>query len=472
MSEPMPAIPKSRPLRRRLAASAFAPVDIAPLVWFRVAFGLLMVWEAWRYLSKGRVQEYYIDTVFQFKYYGFSWVQPWPGWGMHAHFVLIGLAGLGVALGWRYRFSALVLFLGFTYAYLLDQARHLNHHYLVCLFAFLLIFVPSHRALSLDALRRPALRSGEAPAWSLWLLRGQIALVYFFAGVAKLNGDWLAAEPLRDWLSRRTGHPLLGPWLAEPWTPWFFSYAGLLFDLLVAPMLFWHRTRLLAFLSAAGFNLINWQLFNIGIFPWLALGATLLLFLPRLPRPFPSLWGKGAPTKPPGRRHRRIVLAFVVGYLAFQILFPLRHWLYPGDVAWTEEGHRFAWRMKLRSKSGDLSLLVRDPAPGESWTVSPFQYLTRTQYRKATTRPDMILQLCHRVVADLEAHGYRNLEIYAISAVSLNGRPRRPLIDPDVDLAKEPRTLLPASWITSFPGGPPGRPSASVPPQDEEGEVE
>ncbi len=467
--------PATRSLRQRLAEAAFAPVDIAHLVWFRVAFGLLMVREAWCYLSTGRVGGYDLDPVSPFKYFGFSWVQPWPGWGMHLHFILAGLAGFGVALGWRYRCSAIVLFLAFAYVFLLDQARYLNHHYLVCLFAFLLIFVPAHRACSLDARRRPDLRSGEAPAWSLWLLQAQIVIVYFFAGVAKINPDWLAGEPMRVWLLRRSDYALVGQWFAEPWPPFLFSYAGLLFDLLVGPMLLWRRTRWLAFLSATAFNLTNCWLFTIGIFPWLALAATILLFQPRLPRPFPTLW---RPLDRPvangvlDRGRRRMVLVLVTCYVAFQILFPLRHWLYPGDAAWTDEGHRFSWRMMLRSKSGNLSLLVHDPASGESWTVSPLQYLTDVQYRKAAARPDMILQLCHHVVADLEAYGYRNLEIYAIGAVSLNGRPRRPLVDPEVDLAKEPRTLLPASWIAPFPGGPPGRQPASVPTQGEEGEVE
>lgn len=33
-----------------------------------------------------------------------------------------------------------------------------------------------------------------------------------------------------------------------------------------------------------------------------------------------------------------------------QILYPLRHHLYPGDVTWNELGHRYSWRMKLRDK--------------------------------------------------------------------------------------------------------------------------
>ena len=37
----------------------------------------------------------------------------------------------------------------------------------------------------------------------------------------------------------------------------------------------------------------------------------------------------------------------VVLFLGIQFLLPLRHLLYPGNVNWTEEGFRFAWRVML-----------------------------------------------------------------------------------------------------------------------------
>ena len=43
---------------------------------------------------------------------------------------------------------------------------------------------------------------------------------------------------------------------------------------------------------------------------------------------------------------------------------PLRHFLYPGDPSWTEEGHNLAWHMRLRSKSGTIALFASDPRSG------------------------------------------------------------------------------------------------------------
>jgi len=59
----------------------------------------------------------------------------------------------------------------------------------------------------------------------------------------------------------------------------------------------------------------------------------------------------------------------------------------------------------------------------------------------------MILQLCHHIAEDLRPNGYPKIQVRARASVSLNGRTEQLLIDPDVDLAAEPRTLWPARWI-------------------------
>src|SRR5687767_8367684 len=59
----------------------FSPVDISFLVVFRVAFGAIMLWHVERYFSKGEIESFYIAPKFHFTYWGFEWVQPWPGVG-------------------------------------------------------------------------------------------------------------------------------------------------------------------------------------------------------------------------------------------------------------------------------------------------------------------------------------------------------------------------------------------------------
>ncbi len=246
-----------------------------------------MLWEVYRYFSYGWISRYFVEPAVTFTYYGFSWVKPWPGRGMYIHFVVLGLAAAFVMVGFLYRIAAPVFFLAFTYSFLLDQTRYLNHLYLVCLVGFLMCFLPAERAFSVDALLRPKIHTDVVPAWTLWLLRAQVGIPYFFGGIAKLNRDWvLGGEPMRTWLRPLTKMPALGHIFASERVVYSFVIGGLLLDLLVVPLLLWRRTRPFALAAAILFNLINAVIFDIGIFPWLMLGALLIFFSPDLVRRF------------------------------------------------------------------------------------------------------------------------------------------------------------------------------------------
>jgi hypothetical protein len=435
---------------RRTIERLFEPVDIAPLVFFRVAFGLVMLWEVWRYFHYDRIARYYIEPSFYFHYFGFEWLRPLPGDGMFWLFHGIGFLSVLIALGAFYRVSMLVFWLCFTYVFLLDKAQYLNHFYLISLISFLMIFIPAHRALSVDALLRPSIRSQVAPAWALWLLRGQMAVVYFFGGVAKINPDWLAGEPLRQWLADVTDFPLIGHLFTEAWMVYLFSYGGLLLDLLIVPFLLWPRTRIPALLLATAFHLTNARLFNIGIFPWFAIVATLLFMPPHWFRPPPlaRLWRKpeGATLAPVGTRARRLMLAGLAAWFAVQIALPLRHWLYPGDPSWTEEGHTLAWHMRLRTKNGDIAFFAGDPESGAMWPVAAQDYLSTRQFEQMKDNPDMILRFAH-YLADELGDEHPNVHIHAWAMMSLNSRAAQLLIDPTANLARESDNLLASDWI-------------------------
>jgi hypothetical protein len=426
-------------------------VDIASLAVFRVAFGAFMVLEVVRYFRHGWIESYYITPEFHFTYFGFGWVRPWPGVGMYVHFAGLGLAALGITLGLFYRLSATLFFLGFAHVFLLDQAFYLNHFYLIALLALLLVFVPAHRAVSLDARRHPALRSDWAPGWALWLLRAQVGIPYFYGGIAKINGDWLRGEPISSWLLDRTDFPILGSWFAHEWVGLAFAYGGLLLDLLIVPLLLWPRSRPWAFGFGVLFHGLNARLFNIGIFPWLMMAATLIFFEPDWPRRVGLLPSVRKPTPdettPPSPARARLIVSAVLAYLAVQVLLPLRHLAYRGDVTWSEEGHHFSWRMKLRDKEATVRFLVRDRDTGKSWTVRPREHLSRRQANKMAGHPDMILQFAHYLAERGRRSGSPHLEVRAVTSASVNGREEQRLVDPGVDLAAQPRTWRPASWI-------------------------
>jgi vitamin K-dependent gamma-carboxylase len=460
-------------LLTRLPTRAFAAIDNASLIFFRIAFGLLMVWEVFRYLDDDWISRYWIKPQFLFKYYGFSWVQPWPGNGMYIHWAVLALLAFFIATGFLYRLSAALFFLGFTYCFLLDQAIYLNHFYLVCLLSFLLIFVPANRAVSLDAWLWPRIRSEVTPAWALWLPRAQMAIVYFFGGIAKLSPDWLRGEPMRAWMADRSDFRLIGPYFTEEWAVFAGSYGSLLLDLFIAPALLWRRTRLAAFGIVMLFHLSNAQLFSIGVFPWLGIAATTLFLSPNWPRLFSifrrtrkSSFLETAPL--PG--HPRLVLSLVSIYLLIQILVPLRHLLYPGRVDWTYEGHRFSWRMKLIDRDARAQFYVINPNNGQTLEVDPDAILSPHQTWKMAARPDMILQFAHYLARTIPFYGTKPLRVEARVLVSLNGRKPALLVDQNVDLAAQPRTLKHVSWLLPITEPLPTRPAGNRATETEENE--
>jgi hypothetical protein len=365
---------------------------------------------------------------------------------------LLGVLAVFIALGIFYRASMVLFALGFSFIFLLEQGRYLNHFYLVTLLSWIMVFIPAHRSASFDAWRRPALASEYAPTWALWLLRAQIGIAYFYGGVAKLNADWLSGAPARVLMAERADLERLGPILNHEVSLWVIAYGGLLLDLCVVPLLLWRRTRLVAYCFAVAFHLMNATIFTIGIFPWFMIAATLLFFDPDWPRarifrPLEAKDPAAAGFRPAPPRLQRVATVALLAYMAFQLTFPLRHYLYPGDVNWTEEGHRFSWHMILRRKSATATFVVSDPDTGESWMVDPDVPLQEWQWRKMATTPDMALQFAKFLAEEKRREGHARVEVRAHINASLNGRPMQPLIDPTVDLAAQPRNLFPAPWI-------------------------
>lgn len=478
LTDTMPT-PVSVPTRlTKLRQSAFAPIDIAWLVVFRIVFGLALLREIGGAIAGGRVTRNFIEPDFYFTYQGFTWLEPLPAAGMYFLHWGLCICAMFIVLGLFYRMSLLLFLIGFGYIFLLDQTHYLNHHYLVLLFCFLMVFLPANRAWSDDVLIWPRIRSSTVPSWTLWLLQAQIGIVYFYAAIAKINVDWLLrGEPIRTWMARRSDLSLVG-FLNEEIVIYTIAWGGFLFDLLIIPMLLWRRTRAVAFIASIGFHMSNFYLFNIGIFPWMMLGATTIFFAPDWPRRFgkylpahlvgrirkekPRPKGKREAERLPNghgenravRRRQTICLGLIGGYLLVQVLLPVRHHLYPGDVAWTEEGHMFSWRMLLRTKHAHATFLVRafDPQSGEWIEGLPEEFrLTETQGRKMWGRPDRIVAAAHGIADVLGEKGFEEIEVKARVDISLNAGPYSPLIDPEVNLVEVKRNIWPSEWILPRP---------------------
>lgn len=443
-------------------AAALRPVDAASAAAFRVLFGVLVAVASARTLANGWVEPLYLEPEHHFTYPGFDWVHPWPGIGMHLHLAALSALGVAIALGWRYRLCLALFLAGFTYVELLDRTFYLNHYYWISVAALTMLALPLHRAWSLDARRRPELASAVVPAWTVWTLRGLVGMVYVFAGIAKLNPDWLLrAEPLAIWLPTDAGMPVVGPLLAFPETAFALSWVTVAFELSIVPLLLIRRTRLAAYAVAVAFHVGTWLVLpEIGMFPWLMIGGALVFLAPDWPHAALGrarrLAGRPARRRPAARRGvprshgriERLAPAAICAIALVQLVLPFRHLLYPGDVRWTEEGYRFSWRVMLTEKVGHAEFEVTEPASGRRWRVDPGDYLTAPQERAMAVQPDMILDTAHIIRDDFAARGMAGVEVRADVEVSMHGRAARPLVDARVDLARVSAGIGPKPWVT------------------------
>jgi len=460
-------------LGAQVLAALLSPVDAAWLAAFRGVFGLLMCVSMLRFIAYGWIDRFFVEPRFHFKYWGFAWVHELSGSGMHALFWGMAALALALALGFMYRLSALGLSIGLSYIQLIDVTTYLNHYYLAALLCFLLALTPAARIWSVDAAlshwftgRRAA---STLPAGVLYLFRFQIGVVYTCAGLAKLQSDWLLhAQPLRIWLGANTDLPVLGPMFTSPWVPLAMSWAGFLFDSSAVSFLLMPRTRPFAYLAVVVFHALTRLLFPIGMFPVIMVTAALVFFSPSWPRrafdtflrvsrsrrrAAPQLTAavtlQARPTSIAYRHRAGVALAVL--YCAVQLVLPLRHWAYGGNVLWHEQGMRLSWRVMVRAKGGSTTFIAHNPSTGRTLHIAPRAYLTDLQESEMSSQADLILQLAHHIHNDLAQRGYGQLPIYVDSRVSLNGRRSQPFIDPTVDLTKVRDGLEPARWILPAP---------------------
>ncbi len=444
----------------------FRQVDASFLSVFRIGFGAILLFDCINYGIFLCLQCDYHDTDVLFKYAGFEWIHPLPTIGLKALWLVMGVFAFGIMLGWYYRISMVAFTLGFTYQFLLDEALYLNHFYMVILFCVLMCFIPANRHWAMDAKRHPVTASSTVSNWPRFLLGAQLEIILIYAGLVKINYDWLNLEPLRLWLTASSADegPLL-QLLTMDWGIAIAAYGSILLHLVGAPLLLFKRTRLYVLAAYACFHITNAFVFNIGIFPWFTLFGSLILFDADWPRQFWN-WLR---ERVSWLRERYQALSFpeiaqtpmaitpayhliacaIAVWLLIQIFVPWRHLVMPGDVAWNEVGHRYSWRMKLRSKRGQARfVVVGTNADGERrWSVNPADHLNFRQSRKMPCIPDMVWQFGQFLQDDYKSKGYDNVAVYADIRCSLNGRRYARFIDPNVDITTLSRYAHPDEWI-------------------------
>lgn len=416
----------------------FKRIDNSALVVFRALFGLLLAIEAFGAIFSGWVRRTMMEPEFTFNFIGFEFLQPLPGNGMIWFYAIMGTFGLMIMLGFKYRLSMIAYTLMWSSVYLMQKSSYNNHYYLLMLLCFIFCFLPANRWFSLDAKIKPEISRISMPRWVWLFIVLQLWIVYTYASVAKIYPDWLDGSFPAILMKSKDDYWLVGDFLQKWWIRYAIAYFGMLFDLLIVPLLLWKRTRLPAFIAAIFFHLFNSFIFHIGIFPYLSL-AFIIFFFPAetvnkvFLRGKKKFYNTGEVIIPSWRNAFVTITAI---WFIVQLALPLRHWFFKDDVLWTEEGHRLSWRMMLRGKSGNVHFKVVEKGTTDTIFVDKENYLSRKQLRAIPSKPDMIWQFAQRLEDEYASEG-KDVEVYVDGKVSVNGAPYKPLINPKVDLAAE-----------------------------------
>ncbi|MAD96672.1 MAG: HTTM domain-containing protein [Flavobacteriaceae bacterium] len=414
-----------------------------------------MLFSTIRYIYMGWVDTQLVDPILHFSYFGFDWIEPLPRLGMYAVFGLLILSSVGILLGYFYRVATVLFFFAFTYVELIDITYYLNHYYFVSIVSFLLIWLPANQNYSLDVLRKPTIGRKKVSAWCIDLLKLQIAIVYIYAGLFKINTDWLLeALPLAIWLPAKTSIPIIGGIFQYQETAYLFSWMGMLFDTFVVFALLFKPTRVLAYIAVVVFHTLTGILFQIGVFP-LVMMLVVTIFFPAtfheriLNRIFKKLKRVNSEEKAHqnNRRNNSKLVPLLAFFMLFQLLFPWRYLLYPGNIFWTEEGYRFSWRVMLMEKAGTATFYVKDGDDGREGSVINSQFLNDHQEKQMAMQPDLILQFAHYLESHFKDKGMKDPKVRAEVWVTLNGRRAQLLIDPKRDLTKEVDGWKTKDWI-------------------------
>ena len=426
----------------------FKHIDNSGLIVFRITFGALCFLESVGAIVTGWVRRTLIDPEFTFNFIGFEWLQPLPGNWMYVYYAIMGTFGLLIMLGYKYRFSALMFALLWSGTYLMQKSSYNNHYYLLMLLSFIMVILPAHQYASIDVKRNPSLKRISMPSWCKWVFVVQLFILYTYASIAKLYPDWLDTSVVALLMKGKANYILIGDLLQQPAVHYIIAYGGIFFDGLIIPLLLWKPTRKYAFFISIFFHLFNSIVFQIGIFPYLSLAFSLFFFTPESIRNVflkrkPLYEAKEVITPSYGNALKTV---FVV-YFVIQILLPVRHHFLEDNVLWTEEGHRMSWRMMLRAKSGRATYRVIDAETNRYIPIKLDDYLTKKQQRGATTKPDVIWQFAQHLKHKFAEEG-KTIKVFVNCYVSVNGKPSRQLIDPDIDLANtEWEALKHSGWI-------------------------
>ncbi|ELT96478.1 hypothetical protein CAPTEDRAFT_169440 [Capitella teleta] len=454
------------------------PTDPSSLGVLRILYGLLMVMDIPQERGMSHADYKWGDED-ECRFPLFDFLSPLPIAWMYVVYLIMWMGALGIMLGLMFRVSCLMFACSYWYVFLLDKTVWNNHSYLYGLCSLLLLFSDANRYWSLDGLWHRHKRNAHVPLWNYTLFRSQFFLVYFIAGLKKLDADWVTGYSMQK---------LSEHWVFDPFTwllsndlvdLWVVHRGGLAIDLFIGYILFFDKTRIIGIIFGGSFHLMNSQIFSIGMFPWMML-ATMPIFCHvdwprRLFSAFPQclervlplsgqpqknphcLYSKeevkpddeSSPTQSspaessravrsqPSFYHRMASIGCVL-YLATQCFLPYSHFVTKGYNNWTNGLYGYSWDMMVHSWSTQhIRITYVDKDSGKEGYLNPDAW-TRGGKRWCA-HADMVKQYARCIEQRLKNFNITRTELYFDVWRSLNDRFQQRMFDPTVD-------ILTADW--------------------------
>lgn len=432
------------------------PVPIYPLVLLRVLFGSgLFLWTIWMMVS-GNLVEMFSEPLYFFHYDGLEWLKPIPFPGMVLVFGLMAALALFISAGFYFRISCALFLLGICYFTFIDRAQYLSYYYYLIVLLAMLMVSPAHRVFSFDLLKNPTLRVDYVPLWVIRAFQIQVIMLFYFAGMAKLNADWLLlGQPIGLWLTTFFEVDATNPYFASGAVlPLVLSWLLILFDFIIPPFLFDTRTSGKAIRLLAVVQITAWLFFPTGFFPWLVLFSCSIFVSPwpahdlisrisyflndfyRFP---PEVFEKKSELALTYRN--KFMIPFILGlFMVLQVGLPVFLFLKWGSQTWEDKAFRFSWDIRLLEKKSTLSFFIVNKESGIKNEVLPENYLNNKQLSRVSSDKELIVKFAEHLQNTACSDCIERPEIYVQSSLSLNGKSPMKLFESDKDVIHQFRT--------------------------------
>ncbi len=413
------------------------PIPSISISLFRVIYASILLIQTYYFLNSGFIQNNIISPIVSFPF--ISGLEPTNTMILMVLGYLMLIANLGMLYNKISRISTFIFFLCFTYFWLLDKGYFNNHYYFISLMCLLLSIVEKQPSF---------FQNIHIPRISLFSLQAMVFIVYFIAGINKLNTYWLIDfQPMKHILELKaeiTNNPVF----KKETIIMLACYFGLLFDLFIGFLLFWKKSRAFAFILALTFHLSNHYLFSdvgeIGVFPFIMIASLILFINPQSLNQILKL----------DKKQKRIfntyplIRNFIFSFLIIQLLLPFRHLLFQGYVDYNGIGQRFAWRMKIMYKESDINYFIINKITQEKYSVNIKPMLTHRQYNNLKYFPDLIVPLAKKIKKEAnEKFDIKNAKITCEYKIRFMGGAEQLLFSPELDLTKIKPNTLSNKWL-------------------------